>query len=99
MCGRYTLSGNLAEIRACFKAEESLTEDWNWSPRYNISPGMVVPAVAFDGEKRRKVVPMRWGFIHIGAKSRQRGALYLMRGWKQPPKKPVFARRFAAAAR
>jgi putative SOS response-associated peptidase YedK len=61
MCGRYTLSGNLAEIRACFKAEESLTEDWNWSPKYNISPGMVVPAVAFDGEKRRKVVPMRWG--------------------------------------
>jgi len=66
MCGRYTLAGTLDEIRAAFKAEESQEAnitgtEWSWTPNHNISPGFVVPAVAFDGEKRRKVVPMRWG--------------------------------------
>lgn len=61
MCGRHTLAGTLDEIRVVFKAEESLTEDWSWEPNYNISPGAVMPVVAFDAQKRRKVVPMRWG--------------------------------------
>jgi len=34
---------------------------WDWEPRYNIAPGAVIPAVAFNGQKERTVVPMRWG--------------------------------------
>lgn len=85
MCGRYTLAETLAALRVYFKAEESLTEDWSWTPNFNISPGRVVPAVAFDGQKRRKLVPMRWG---------------LHPHWrKEPPEgRPLFNARVETAA-
>ncbi len=85
MCGRHTLAGTLDEIRAGFKAKQSLTEDWSWKPNYNISPGMVIPAIAFDAKKQRKVVPMRWG---------------LHPHWrKEPPEgRPIFNARLETAA-
>lgn len=85
MCGRYTLAGTLEQIRSDFKAEESLTEDWSWTPNYNISPGSVVPVIALNGQKRRKVVPMRWG---------------LHPHWrKEPPEgRPLFNARVETAA-
>ncbi|MEP3891251.1 MAG: SOS response-associated peptidase [Hellea sp.] len=66
MCGRYTLAGSLDEIAAYFEAKTGQRgEDgnplWDWEPKYNIAPGTVVPVIAYDGRKDRKVVPMRWG--------------------------------------
>ena len=61
MCGRYVLDGSLEQIAARFDADVSEAGPWEWEPRYNICPTQVVPVVAFDGEKRRRVVPMRWG--------------------------------------
>lgn len=66
MCGRYILSANLDEIRRAFGAKSSsmqnpLAGEWEWTPHYNISPGMVVPVIAHDARKQRKLVPMRWG--------------------------------------
>lgn len=66
MCGRYTLVGNQAEIAAYFKAKTSAPGHdgnplWDWEPNYNIAPATVIPVVAFDGKKERKIVPMRWG--------------------------------------
>jgi len=66
MCGRYTLSGTLDQIAASFGAKTGPRgEDgkplWDWEPHYNIAPGSVVPVIAWDGTKSRKVVPMRWG--------------------------------------
>ena len=61
MCGRYTLAGTLDEIAAAFAAKSTTEGLWDWAPRFNISPGTVVPVVAFNGEKSRTIVPMRWG--------------------------------------
>jgi len=66
MCGRYALYKPLGEIAACFMAKSGQNDGsgnplWDWTPNYNISPGTVVPVVAFDGQQRRKIVPMRWG--------------------------------------
>lgn len=66
MCGRYTVAGTLDEIAAYFGAKLSAPGSdgkplWGWEPNYNIPPATVVPVIAFDGKKQRKVVPMRWG--------------------------------------
>ena len=66
MCGRFTLAGTQAEIAAYFGAKMSPhgadgNPLWDWEPAYNIAPTTVIPIVAFDGRKQRKVVPMRWG--------------------------------------
>lgn len=66
MCGRYSLAKNLADIIDVFAAQPSDvgTDDkplWEWAPNYNIAPASVVPVLAFDGKKQRKIVPMRWG--------------------------------------
>jgi len=61
MCGRFTLAGDLDQIAARFAAKTSDEGLWDWEPRYNIAPGAVIPAIAFNGAKGRSVVPMRWG--------------------------------------
>ena len=61
MCGRFTLAGDLDQIATRFTAKISNDGLWNWEPRYNVAPGAVIPTVAFDGQKERAVVPMRWG--------------------------------------
>lgn len=66
MCGRYVLKATWAEIAALFAATSG-TEGkegqslWDWVPNYNISPGSVVPVVALNGMRERKIVLMRWG--------------------------------------
>jgi len=90
MCGRYSLAKNLAEMAAYFAAKTGqVGEDgsplWDWEPNYNISPGTVVPVIAYDGKKQRKVVPMRWG-LHPHWK-------------KEPPEgRPMFNARVETAA-
>ena len=90
MCGRYSLAKNLDEIITAFDAgvSDKGRPDkplWNWSPNYNISPASVVPVLAFDGDKKRKIVPMRWG-LHPHWK-------------KEPPEgRPLFNARSETAA-
>jgi len=85
MCGRFVLDRNLAEIEAYFKAKPGPDKLWNWAPNYNISPGTVIPALAFDGRKQHKAVPMRWG-LHPHWK-------------KDPPEgRPLFNARVETAA-
>ena len=61
MCGRFTLAGNLDQIATRFAAKTSDEGLWDWEPRYNVAPGAVIPTVAFNGQKNRTLVPMRWG--------------------------------------
>lgn len=61
MCGRYVINEDRDAIAEAFNAEVSDPALWAWDPRYNIAPTSVVPVVAFDGRKQRKLVPMRWG--------------------------------------
>jgi putative SOS response-associated peptidase YedK len=58
---------------------------WDWEPNFNIAPGTVVPVVAYDGRRQRKIVPMRWG-LHPHWK-------------KEPPEgRPMFNARVETAA-
>ncbi len=66
MCGRYTVANNLNEIMSFFEAGEGARGTgenrlWDWKANYNIAPAAIVPVIAFDGQGRRKAVPMRWG--------------------------------------
>ena len=90
MCGRYVLYNTLDEIGAAFMAQLGPPDQngeplWNWTGHYNISPGSVVPVIAFDGRQRRKIVPMRWG---------------LHPHWKKTPPegRPLFNARLETAA-
>ncbi|MGB0907251.1 MAG: SOS response-associated peptidase [Maricaulaceae bacterium] len=91
MCGRYALAKNLVQIAAYFRANNGGPKGndgsglWEWEPHYNIAPGSVVPVIAYDGQKQRKAVPMRWG-LHPHWK-------------KQPPEgRPMFNARLETAA-
>ncbi len=85
MCGRYALYKSLKQMADIFGASPGHDGLWDWEPHYNISPGMVVPVMALDGQKRRKLVPMRWG-LHPHWK-------------KDPPKgRPLFNARVETAA-
>jgi len=90
MCGRYSLAKTLDEIAAYFAAKTGqVGEDgsplWDWEPNYNISPGTVIPVIAYDGQRQRKAVPMRWG-LHPHWK-------------KEPPEgRPMFNARVETAA-
>jgi len=90
MCGRYSLAQSLMEIIAAFQAQPSDVDNsdkplWDWQPNYNIAPASVVPVLAFDGQKQRKIVPMRWG-LHPHWK-------------KEPPEgRPLFNARSESAA-
>lgn len=90
MCGRFTIAGSQAEIAAYFAAKMSPPGAdgnplWDWEPRYNIAPTTVIPVIAFDGGKQRKLVPMRWG---------------LHPHWKKqaPEGRPMFNARMETAA-
>lgn len=61
MCGRYVIDGTLDQITARFSAIDGSEGLWKWGPKFNICPTDTVPALAFDGQKQRKIVPMRWG--------------------------------------
>jgi len=61
MCGRYVLDAKLEDLKAAYDADISDEGYWEYTPNFNICPTDVVPVLAFNGEKRRKLVPMRWG--------------------------------------
>ena len=61
MCGRYVLDTTLEDLKAEYAADISDEGYWDYDPNFNICPTDVVPVLAFDGAKRRKLVSMRWG--------------------------------------
>ena len=66
MCGRYSLAQSLTDIIDAFNAQLSDIDSterplWDWQPNYNIAPASIIPVMAFNGKKQRKIVPMRWG--------------------------------------
>ena len=55
MCGRFTLAFDLDQIAAEFKAKIGGGGLWEWEPAYNIAPGTVIPVIAYDGQRERKL--------------------------------------------
>ena len=60
MCGRYTLRVSPAELAEIFAVLNSI----EWSPRYNVAPTQIVPAVRPVRESSgRELALVRWGLI------------------------------------
>ena len=89
MCGRFALKSTLDQLAQIFGAQAahqtssqapsqtshhiSEGERWDWAGSYNISPASVIPVLAFDGQKRKKLVPMRWGLHPHWKRTRPEG--------------------------
>jgi len=61
MCGRYRLSRRKQIVEEYF---DSVSDEQDWGPRYNIAPTQPVPVVRQNPEKPvRELSLMRWGLI------------------------------------
>lgn len=63
MCGRYTNTGEIRDIRIQF----NLDEIFSLFPRYNIAPGQNAPVIV-NADGVRKLAMMRWGLVPSWAK-------------------------------
>lgn len=65
MCGRYTITVTMEQLLAYFLLEQQHAPFH--TPRYNVAPSQMVPAVIHDGEQHR-IGQLRWGLIPQWAK-------------------------------
>lgn len=65
MCGRYTITVTMEELLAHYLLEQ--THAPFHTPRYNVAPGQMVPAIISDGAEYR-IGQLRWGLIPYWAK-------------------------------
>lgn len=65
MCGRYTITVTFEQLLAYFAIEEAGVPFH--TPRYNVAPGQLIPAVIHDGEQLR-IGQLKWGLIPNWAK-------------------------------
>jgi len=68
MCGRFTLTLSSKEVAEIL----NITEEMDWTPRYNIAPTQPVPVVVNDGQNRLK--QLQWGLIPFWAKDAGMGS-------------------------
>jgi putative SOS response-associated peptidase YedK len=59
MCGRFTLRKSVKEMAAFFQAHGTPT----WSPRYNVAPAQLVPAVVQPAPGERLWAAFKWGLV------------------------------------
>lgn len=64
MCGRFALNSPPQRIAQQF----SLDQIPELFPRYNITPGQVIPVVRHNAEEKRELVLARWGLIPAWSK-------------------------------
>ena len=60
MCGRYTISSSLVEIRDLFHIDSGTSNIINIEPRYNVAPTNFVPVV-HASNKRNELMSSCWG--------------------------------------
>ncbi len=59
MCGRYALYGPSSRYREHFATEDG----FDFAPRFNIAPSLLLPVVHQDLDGRRRFLTARWGLI------------------------------------
>lgn len=60
MCGRYTISSSLKEIRALFSVSVEVSHSRNFEARYNVAPSNTVPIISASDQGNRLTF-MSWG--------------------------------------
>jgi len=88
MCGRYRLSRRKQIVEEQFAA---LSDDTDWSPRYNIAPTQLVPVVRQNsGSASRKLSLLRWGLVPSWAKDSSKAASMINARSESAAIKPAF---------
>ena len=62
MCGRYNLITDAQALVDHFEIENSLLEQSDWTPAFNIAPGQAVPIVRIT-DQGRQLLLARWGLV------------------------------------
>ena len=87
MCGRYTNTGEIRDIRIQF----NLDEIFSLFPRYNIAPGQNAPVIV-NADGVRKLAMMRWGLVPSWAKDPSIGNRMINARAETVAQKPAFKR-------
>jgi len=87
MCGRFTLTIDLANIAEKFGVEAT-TQAMHTAPRYNIAPTQPIAAVLRNGETH--FTELRWGLIPSWAKDESIGARMINARAESLAEKPSF---------
>lgn len=93
MCGRYTQTASLKELRERFSISASEIEEL--APRYNIAPTQDAPVVVLE-EGGRALKAFRWGLIPFWAKDPAIGHKLINARAETAAEKPSFRKPFAA---
>jgi putative SOS response-associated peptidase YedK len=100
MCGRYRLSRRKQVVEEYFESasesiSEGISEDEEWSPRYNIAPTQPVATVRQAGASRMLSM-MRWGLVPSWASDISVGARHINGRSETVLEKPPFRDSFHA---
>lgn len=88
MCGRYRLSRRKQLVEEYFGTD---SEEYEWSPRYNIAPTQPVPVVRqHPTELIHKLSLLRWGLIPSWASASSIGAAMINARSETAATKPAF---------
>ncbi len=88
MCGRFRLSRRKQLVDEYF---DSVSDDEEWSPRYNIAPTQPVPVIRQNPrEPVREMSLMRWGLIPSGAQDSSAAARMINARSETASTKPAF---------
>ncbi|MDE0885142.1 MAG: SOS response-associated peptidase [Myxococcota bacterium] len=89
MCGRMVLTRTAHEIADVFDVPEWSSE-CEFGPRYNVAPSQNVLAVRLASEGGRELVPLHWGLLPSGSKSRASGYRMINARCETAAEKPSF---------
>ncbi len=88
MCGRYRLSRRKQILAEQFAA---VSDDVDWSPRYNIAPTQLVPVIMRNSRSaRRELSLIRWGLALSWAKDSSKAAAMINARSETAASKPAF---------
>jgi putative SOS response-associated peptidase YedK len=91
MCGRYIIKAPVSELATMF----DLMDMPPLTPRYNVAPSQVVPAIRLKPEtKKRDLVMLKWGLIPAWAKDAAVGSQMIIARADTVAQKPEFRSAF-----
>jgi putative SOS response-associated peptidase YedK len=88
MCGRFRLSRRKQIVEEYF---DSISEEQDWVPRYNIAPSQPVPVIRQHSKQPiRQLSQMRWGLVPSWAKDASNAAMMINARSETVTIKPAF---------
>ncbi len=91
MCGRYVVKTRVSQLASMF----DLIDVPPLTPRYNVAPTQMVPAISLKPEtKKRELVMLKWGLIPAWAKDAAIGSQMIMARADTVAQKPAFKSAF-----